>query len=826
MTGSQPRIPDQLVTSILHRECVFFIGAGLSIDAGLPSGDRMAQKLLEMLQRNGYEKGMQPLYKIAEDFQNLRGRPDLVRIIYDVLTRAQQKVDDYPYRLLAQVRPQPIDIVTTNWDKNIEDSYGRENILVILEDEALSKHSPARTNLVKIHGDLDNLENAVITETDYVRFREVHAGFYQKLSTLFRENTILFIGYSTEDWDFLETYLEIQKDLKENSNPRYCVTPTDAPEVLAQLQKLDIKHMTGTATEFLSSLVEEVEGKEGKTGKLYEEHLEFPDPTLPEVVTRNPFVVFRAEDMSEELWHKEFFREPKMYNTFSDIILFGNTVIEGHRGSGKSTILLYLSYPVQKLLQKDPNFVGVYVKLDLPLFATTRKRGENRDDWVDFFLSYFNLVVAEELITVLSLAADKSWVTVSDREKLLQKLRQVLLLSNRTNIATLTDLADCVYEKRNEMAGAPPRPKVKVPADLIKSLIVRIRRFVPQWAQKSFFVLLDEYERLDEDQQRVVNLLLASRGPTYREKTYFKIATKSFMLCLDDVDGNPLEPVDDFTPVVLDRFDLGEERKRNLYRSFIEEIANWRLQSIWKYGTSIEELLPKGRGGVRDHSGLKNIVTLSSFLPRDFLELCKDMVFYAYPSLLTERKRDKLEPISPSIQNTVIEIHADSLFENLNRIVDEEERPLPKTRAENARRLVESLGIVFRRILEGSRSKEKRTVSEFQIRNSSRLNTRILNALSDCTRQRALVVPLTKRAPQIRRNIPADRYELHRLLCARFGFSLARRWPKEMDAEWLNDLIDAEDPKKIQAIIDELTHYFVHKEEFPVYEQLPLLKRC
>ena len=806
------KIPEQLLDAIAKRECVFFIGAGLSIEAGLPSGQKIAKELVNILARNGYSKGSQPLYKVAQDFENIRRRADLVKTIKNIITQKLNEVKKEPYELLSQIRPQPIDVITTNWDKCIEETYGRANINVILDDDSLAQYTPTKTNLLKIHGDLDHLMNATITENDYASFKQKHAGFYEKICTLFRECTVLFIGYSTEDWDFLEMYLKIENEIQGRRNPRYCVIPERTTEILSRLQNLGIIPIEATAGDFLSSLLAQLDEK------VYEKHPSFPDPTLPGVIEKNPFVIFRAEDMSEELWKKELFREPKMYNIFADIISPGNTIIEGHRGSGKSMLLQYLSYPTQKLLDKSPNFVGVYIKLDLPLFATTRRRGENRDEWVNYFLSYFNLIVAEELIKMLDYCDSKSWISIDNIDRLLEKLKRLFPFLENERIDTLIDLADLIYEKRNLFACPPPRPLITVPPDLIKSLIVRVRRFVPEWKDLPFYILLDEYERLDENQQKVVNLLLASRGPTYHEKIYFKIATKSFLVVLEDIDGNSLDPIDDFTPVALDRFDMDEERKHKYYQKFIEEISNWRLQNVWDYKISIRELLPEegdeNKKGFKnkDYSGFENIVTLSSFLPRDFLELCKDMIFYAYPNLLREQKRDKLEPIAPNIQNTVIKIHGDNLFENLNRIMNEEERPLPRTRSENARRLIESWGKIFRIIFEGSKSKEDRTVSEFQIRNTSNLNKTAINALNDCTMRRALVIPLTRRVPQIRKNIPGDRYELHRLLCARFGLSLARRWPKEIDARWINQLLEAGNPEKI---IKEIARYFMNSEKFP-----------
>jgi hypothetical protein len=814
--GRKPKLPLQLISAVAQRNCVFYIGSGISMEAGLPSGKALSEHLINAMSHEGKSLKEMPLYRVAQQYENIQGRPALVRTLREPIDRALKHANTTPFKLLAQVMPHPVEIITTNWDPLIEDTFGPGAIITVKNERSLSEHSEAGPNLYKVHGDLDYFSEATITETDYVMFRQNHAGFYEKIRTLFREKTILFIGYSTEDWDFLEMYLSIKDELDKNMNPRYCVTPDDSAEVQDRLNRLGIHHIRKRAGRFLRTLKLEVEPK------LYEQHPKFPNPNLPEVVQKNPFVVFRAEDMSEELWQHELFREPKLYNIFADTIAPGNVIIEGHRGSGKSTILLYLSYPIQRILGNNPDFVGVYVKLDLPLFATTRRRGEDKDEWLNYFLAYFNLIVAEEIIRTLIDLATKSFVELDNVNELLTKLKSLFPFSRDVEVKDLVDLADLLYEKRSELAGPPPRTQVKLPPDLLRSLVDRMRRYIPSWRDKPFYILLDEYERLSEDQQKVVNVLLSSRGPTYKEKVYFKIAAKSFMFIDTNIEGNQLEEIHDFILRPLDRFDLEEENKRRHYQGFIEEIANWRLQKIWNYGITIKELLPEERNESKrgfennDYAGFENVATLSSFLPRDFLELCKDMVFYAYPNLISETKRVKLQPITANLQNTVVKIHADNLLENLNRITDEDRKPVPHTRSESARRLIESWGQIFRRILKGSKSVEDRTVSEFQLRGASRLDEQAVSALNDCVIRRALVIPLTKRRPQVRHNIPADRYELHRLLCARFGLSLARRWPKDIDAGWLNSLVAAKNPKKI---IDRLTKYFISTGQFPSVEQ-------
>ncbi|MCK5022308.1 MAG: hypothetical protein KAR54_03615, partial [Candidatus Pacebacteria bacterium] len=38
-------IPNSIISAIMERKCVIFIGAGMSIEAGLPSGKELAEKL-------------------------------------------------------------------------------------------------------------------------------------------------------------------------------------------------------------------------------------------------------------------------------------------------------------------------------------------------------------------------------------------------------------------------------------------------------------------------------------------------------------------------------------------------------------------------------------------------------------------------------------------------------------------------------------------------------------------------------------------------------------------------------------------------------------
>jgi NAD-dependent SIR2 family protein deacetylase len=808
--GKRINIPDQLISAISNRNCVFYIGAGFSIDAGIPGGRQIAQELSRILAKNGVASDHAPLHAIAQKFEIKRGRPDLVARISEIVGKAQKKADRRPYELLSKIEPHPVDIVTTNWDKLIEEVSGRDNVTVIVKAADLPKHSTSMANLLKIHGDLDALMQGVITTDDYARAKNENPQLYAMLYSLFRMNTVLFLGYSLEDWDFLEMHETIRGELQKNVNPRYIVTPDADKDAKERFANLGLTHIEAGVRGFLSELLLQLGPTETGPSGVSVAHEKFPDPTSPSVVHKNPFAVFRAEDMSDELWKRELFREPMMYNIFADAVSPGNVVIDGNRGSGKSMILRYMSYPVQRLLGKNPDFVGTYIKLTTPLFITTRRGKEDPQAWFRYFLSYFSLVVTERVVRDLSECMSKKWIEIgADMEAELVGKLTALLPESPYKPCTLVDSADLMYQLRNALAAR--RSSFETSSDLIEAVIERITRYVPAWRDKAFYILLDEYENLDDDQQRVVNCLIGSRP----QKIYYKIATKSLMLVLADAEGKLLEEPGDFTYVNTDRFDFEQERNLQLYPKFIEGIADQRLKVVWNYDNSIRTLLPALGEGFEhgDYSGFKNVATLSSYLPRDFLEMCKDMVFYANPNLITEEKKERLDPISPNLQNTVIKIHADNLLQSLHRIQDEGPRLRTRTRSENAIRLIHSWGKIFRRILEKAQLKTgEKTVSEFIVRDTEELDEEAVQALRDCVDNRVLRPTLKRRLPTSRRELPGDRYELHRLLCARFQLSLARRYPREIHATWLNALLSSSDPEKpIRGIIKR----FTDKEEFP-----------
>jgi hypothetical protein len=112
--------------------------------------------------------------------------------------------------------------VTTNFEFLLERAFNQENkhVNVIVGDNNISSYSPfTDTNLIKIHGDLREISELVITKEDYENFYETHPVLAINLAAWFTTRTPLFIGYSLNDPHFLEIRKLLKNMLKKFLNP-------------------------------------------------------------------------------------------------------------------------------------------------------------------------------------------------------------------------------------------------------------------------------------------------------------------------------------------------------------------------------------------------------------------------------------------------------------------------------------------------------------------------------------------------------------------------------------------------------------------------------
>lgn len=219
-----------IAREIEARSCVFFLGAGVSIEAGMPGGPELA----EMLARKaGWKYGGEPLQQAAEKYTTLVG--PVKPVIHDYLKKqlADAKVEFIDsHRALACMADKLDNILTTNWDNLLEDAFDAARIRDyqrIYRDAHVPTRQPAKTSIVKLHGHIDDPDSYIVTQQDYRAFKERNPKLADYLRFCLTTSTLVIVGYGQGDEDFQEIYEETLKNRKpgEERRPVYVVNPKE-----------------------------------------------------------------------------------------------------------------------------------------------------------------------------------------------------------------------------------------------------------------------------------------------------------------------------------------------------------------------------------------------------------------------------------------------------------------------------------------------------------------------------------------------------------------------------------------------------------------------
>ena len=226
----------RLSRAIQDRKVILWAGAGLSSDAGYPTGTGLANLLLERL-GEPLDTG-EALSSVAERFVNAKERENLDLLLSEIFDGVRES---RIHQRIAEINRFPY-IITTNYDPLFDNAFG-EDLLVIRDESELSSTASAgeKTILYKIHGDSRQPKTMVITESDYRRLDESSL-LWEVLRARLAEYSILFIGYSLRDPNTVKNLQAVLTRLGEHANLYYLIdlkvdgiVPEELAEALIEL---------------------------------------------------------------------------------------------------------------------------------------------------------------------------------------------------------------------------------------------------------------------------------------------------------------------------------------------------------------------------------------------------------------------------------------------------------------------------------------------------------------------------------------------------------------------------------------------------------------
>lgn len=193
---------EPLTESIRARRAMLFVGAGVSRNLGLPSFKELIREMARLLDFNADLFERQGDYRELAEYYNLQKKSlgGLRSWMDRSWHKDESQVDKSPvHRAIVDLKFPPI--YTTNYDRWLEIAFERRNELFtkIANVGDFTNIRDGITQIIKLHGDLEDDNSLVLTETSYFRRLDFESPLDIKLRSDIIGRVILFIGYRLSD---------------------------------------------------------------------------------------------------------------------------------------------------------------------------------------------------------------------------------------------------------------------------------------------------------------------------------------------------------------------------------------------------------------------------------------------------------------------------------------------------------------------------------------------------------------------------------------------------------------------------------------------------
>ncbi|WP_053061410.1 SIR2 family protein [Paenibacillus sp. VT-400] len=213
---------EAILEAMSRDHLVLFVGAGISANSNLPSWMGLIKEFAVGLGINR-EVNSDDFLKIPQYFYNQRGKNEYFKKIMEIFDTSVSPnlLHDYILRF------KPRHIITTNYDNLIEQAIEKHFMFydTVKEDIDLPYSSNGRM-LIKMHGDLKR-KNIVLKEDDYLNYSTNFKLIESYIKSIFINNTVLFVGYSLQDYDLKLIMKNVQGILGEHFQKAYLVDSSD-----------------------------------------------------------------------------------------------------------------------------------------------------------------------------------------------------------------------------------------------------------------------------------------------------------------------------------------------------------------------------------------------------------------------------------------------------------------------------------------------------------------------------------------------------------------------------------------------------------------------
>ena len=204
--------------AMAEKQLVLFVGAGASVDAGMPLWGNAIEQIAEKLNldEKEYDNIIIPQY-----YFNARGQKEYTQLMREIF-RFNDKLYPQPVHK-AIIRFDANTIITTNYDHLIEQAAeDNGKFLQVVSQDIDLPYRKADKELIKMHGDFEH-DNFVLREDDYLHYHKNFKLIENYVKSLIGTKTVLFIGYSLGDPDVKHIFSWVKEILDGHFQRAYLI---------------------------------------------------------------------------------------------------------------------------------------------------------------------------------------------------------------------------------------------------------------------------------------------------------------------------------------------------------------------------------------------------------------------------------------------------------------------------------------------------------------------------------------------------------------------------------------------------------------------------